>query len=113
MTPQGRAIQNASVVFGNGRTLPFTPCKKGFVPCARDGRRYACPLHDKLRRQRVQSEGVRRGELDVSVFWALHEHKHTVADQPVLQTGKLEGFAALAAGEDTGGPVGKAFEPGK
>jgi len=32
MTLQGRAIKKASIDFGDGRTLPFAPCKRGYVP---------------------------------------------------------------------------------
>ncbi len=32
MTPQGRAIKEAAVKFGDGKTLPFAPCKKGYIP---------------------------------------------------------------------------------
>ena len=72
LTPQGRAIRNASVRFGDGETLPFRTCKKGYIPFV-DGRRmYACYLHDKQRQERVKKEGgrFRRGEVDLrSAFW--------------------------------------------
>jgi len=32
LTIQGRAIKEASMKFGDGNTLPFTPCKKGYKP---------------------------------------------------------------------------------
>ena len=35
MTPQGIAIQDVSSRFGNGQTLPFTPCKRGYIPFRR------------------------------------------------------------------------------
>lgn len=79
MTPQGRAIQDASIRFGNGRTLPFTPCKKGFVPYAHGERKYACPLHHKARRKRVLGEGgrFRPGELDLHILWQKYEPNKT------------------------------------
>ena len=57
--------------FGDGATLPFTPCKKGYKPIIDGKRFYACPLHDKARRKRVQKEnGVfRKGEVDLNIFW--------------------------------------------
>ena len=73
LTLQGKAIRDASVRFGNGRTLPFTPCKKGFIPFAHGERKYACPLHNKERRRRVLATGFRPGELDLNVFWKRHE----------------------------------------
>jgi len=75
LTQQGRAIRNASVRFGDGQTLPFTPCKKGYVPVVdRNGRKvkmYACLHHDGARRERVEREGgsFRRGEVDLTRFW--------------------------------------------
>jgi hypothetical protein len=78
MTLQGRAIKRASVDFGDGRTLPFTPCKKGYIAVVALGggkavRRVACPLHEKARRRRLASEGgcTRKGEADPAVlFWS-------------------------------------------
>lgn len=32
MTLQGKAIKKAAIDFGDGRTLPFAPCKRGYVP---------------------------------------------------------------------------------
>jgi hypothetical protein len=96
MTPQGRAIADASRHFGDGRTLPFTPCKKGYLPfvvtkinndhsnasitdaentlSTTNGweRRVACPLHEKARRKRLAKENgkCRPGEADPAVlFW--------------------------------------------
>ena len=71
-TPQGRAIKEASIRFGDGRTLPFTPCKKGYIPIVDDGsKRYACPLHNEEREKRVKREGecFRTGEFDLNRFW--------------------------------------------
>ncbi|CAB9498771.1 expressed unknown protein [Seminavis robusta] len=73
MTLQGKAMQAAALRFGDGDTLPFTPCKKGYKPFASTKQiMYACPLHDKERRQRVKKEGglFRKGEVDLDlVFW--------------------------------------------
>ena len=69
MTPQGRAMQAAALRFGNGATLPFTHCKKGYKPFAGDEKMYACPLHHKERKRRVEKEGFRKGEVDLNVFW--------------------------------------------
>lgn len=72
MTPQGRAIQLASIRFGNGKTLPFTPCKKGYIPINAIGKHMcACPLHETARRERLESEGLtfRKGEVNLNNFW--------------------------------------------
>jgi hypothetical protein len=73
-TPQGRAIQEASIRFGDGRTLPFTPCKKGYMPLLNDENRkmYACPIHNIQREKRVKQEGgcFRKGEFDLNHFWS-------------------------------------------
>lgn len=75
MTPQGRAIQEASIRFGNGQTLPFTPCKKGFVPHVAGQRRYACPLHNRARQKRVLAANgrFRPGELNLETLWQRYE----------------------------------------
>lgn len=72
MTLQGKAIKQAAVDFGNAKTLPFTPCKMGFVPVIGEERRYACPLHNKAREKRLaEEEGkFRLGEVDLNVFWS-------------------------------------------
>jgi hypothetical protein len=64
-------MQAVALRFGDGETLPFTPCKKGFKPIAGSRPMYACPLHDKERRRRVTKEGgiFRKGEVDLNVFW--------------------------------------------
>jgi len=72
LTPQGRAIQQASERFGDGSTLPFTPCKKGYIPVNAHGKRMAaCPLHDKARWARLKKEGhcFRKGEVDLRILW--------------------------------------------
>jgi len=65
----GRAIYEAALRFGDGRTLPYTPCKKGYLPVVKGQTRVACPLHEHKRRQRIQKHGVRAGEVDLRQFW--------------------------------------------
>jgi hypothetical protein len=80
MTPQGRAIKQAAIDFGNGQTLPFTPCKKGYIPILGDGRRVvACPLHNDARKKRLAKEGgkFRKGEVDLNIFWSKQEASDT------------------------------------
>ena len=69
LTPQGQAIKEAAVKFGDGETLCFTPCKKGYIPIINGQKMYACPLHNKERLKRVMKEGFRRGEMDLNTFW--------------------------------------------
>jgi len=71
MTPQGRAIKQAAVDFGNGQTLPFTPCKKGYIPLVDGMRKVACPLHNVAREKRLEKENgrFRMGEIDLHCFW--------------------------------------------
>lgn len=74
MTAQGRSIFNAAIRFGDGRTLPFPPCKRYYNPYGVDemGNRmkmYACRLHHELRKKRVMKEGWRDGEKRLDDFW--------------------------------------------
>jgi hypothetical protein len=71
LTPQGRAIASASRRFGDGRTLPFTPCKRGYIPVVGGRPMLACHLHDRHRRRRFRRERstFRAGEVDLSVWW--------------------------------------------
>lgn len=71
MTPQGRAIKQAAVDFGNGQTLPFTPCKKGYIPIVNGQHRVACPLHNEARKARLAKENgeFRKGEVNLQIFW--------------------------------------------
>lgn len=72
MTPQGRAIQEAATKFGNGKTLPYTPCKKGYIPfqMTTGERLYACMYHNKARCKRlvVNNTALRKGEVDYHSF---------------------------------------------
>ena len=75
MTPQGRAVHDATTKFGDGKTLPFTPCKKGYIPFhVKTGERLcACLYHNKARRKRlIRKKGLfafRAGEVDLRIFW--------------------------------------------
>lgn len=71
LTLQGQAIKEAAVKFGDGETLCFTPCKKGYIPIINDKRMFACPLHDEERRTRVKKEGggFRPGEMNLNTLW--------------------------------------------
>lgn len=75
MTPQGRAISEAASKFGDGKTLPFPPCKRYYNPYSEASgaktQMYACRLHDKLRRSRMNKEGGswRGGEKRLDEFW--------------------------------------------
>mmetsp|Transcript_4370 Transcript_4370/g.5978 ORF Transcript_4370/g.5978 Transcript_4370/m.5978 type:complete len:146 (-) Transcript_4370:99-536(-) len=73
LTPQGRAIKDAAVRFGDGETLPFSPCKRGYIPVVNGKRMYACHIHTKERRKRLKREGgkFRLGEKRLSDFWDL------------------------------------------
>mmetsp|Transcript_10735 Transcript_10735/g.23308 ORF Transcript_10735/g.23308 Transcript_10735/m.23308 type:complete len:116 (-) Transcript_10735:1771-2118(-) len=72
-TPQGRSISDAASRFGDGKTLPFPPCKRYFNPHAENGERmYACKLHNGLRMKRLKKEGGkwRTGEKQLNNLWA-------------------------------------------
>ncbi len=71
LTPQGIAIQDAADRFGNGETLPFTPCKRGYIPVVKGQKMYGCHLHNDKRKARVQSNSgqFKNGEKDLNVFW--------------------------------------------
>jgi hypothetical protein len=75
LTPQGRAIVSASGRFGDGLTLPFTPCKRGYIPVVGGERMFACHLHDRFRRRRFGREraAFRAGEVDLAVLWKRKE----------------------------------------
>lgn len=76
------AIQAAADKFGNGQTLPFTPCKRGYIPIVKGERKYACHLHNDLRKARVcisdggkelQKLQFRSGEKDLRDFWNIEK----------------------------------------
>ena len=73
LTPQGIAIQDVANRFGNGQTLPFTPCKRGYIPIVRGENMYGCHLHHRLRKARVHRKenggSFRNGEFDLQLFW--------------------------------------------
>ena len=74
VTAQGKAIHEAAVKFGDGKTLPFAPCKRYYNPWGSDEdgskiRMYGCRLHSDLREKRVRSEGYRAGEKNLEEFW--------------------------------------------
>lgn len=69
MTHQGQAIRETAFKFGDGETLCFTTCKKGYIPIINGVKMYACPLHNKQRQVRVSKEGFRSGEVDLNIFW--------------------------------------------
>ena len=77
MTDQGRAILEAARKFGDGKSLPYPPCKKYYNPYSEvnaDGlktRMYACRLHHEQRKKRLKKEGGRwrKGEKPLDFFW--------------------------------------------
>lgn len=72
LTPQGRAILEASKKFGDGKTLCFPPCKRYYNPHSPEGLRlYACNAHSSLRMKRLKKEGWkwRAGEKQLDQFW--------------------------------------------
>ena len=92
MTPQGRAIHQAAVKFGDGRTLPFTPCKKGYIPVVQGVQMVACPLHNKQRQRRLAKEKgkLRSGEADPNeLFWCKESSKYST-------WGDVHGVAAVS-----------------
>jgi hypothetical protein len=73
-TLQGRAILEATKLFGDGATLPFTPCKRGYQPVVDGIPMYACSHHHQERKKRFQSKtklGYRLGEAKLEQFWRL------------------------------------------
>jgi hypothetical protein len=85
LTLQGKAIQQAAIDFGDGKTLPFTPCKKGYIPNIGKRQAYACPLHNKARKKRLEKEQgrFRPGEIDLEIiFWSKLEAKEENKKNP-------------------------------
>ena len=73
-TPQGRAIAEAARKFGDGKTLPFPPCKRYYNPYSEVGgtrtRMYACRMHNGARVARLKREGKwRDGEKHLDFYW--------------------------------------------
>jgi hypothetical protein len=114
LTPQGRAIAAASRRYGNGETLPFTPCKRGYIPVVvavasgdaseQPRAMFACHLHDRFRRRRYLKERstFRPGEEDLSRFW---EHDNFVtAGQVSNQKQKKSGTSDEPASFSVAGP---------
>lgn len=91
MTPQGRAIKRAAIDFGDGKSLPFTPCKKGYSPMANGIQMVACPLHNKARTKRLEKEKgrFRQGEVDLEeTYWSKvtgTESKEVLKEDVTLQ----------------------------
>jgi len=104
MTPQGIAIKDAAVRFGNGKTLPFSPCKRGYIPVVGGKRMYACHLHNKERRKRFRREGrtFRLGEKCLRDFWDVLLHKRDDAEEEDRKEKKSppnEGTSILRKGQ--------------
>jgi hypothetical protein len=60
------------MIFGNGATLNYPPCKKGYLPIVKNKRMYACWIHHEKRKQRFEREGRkwRDDEQPLSIFWS-------------------------------------------
>jgi hypothetical protein len=72
-TLQGQAIRQAAIDFGDGRTLPFTPCKKGYQPVVKGQRMVACSLHNAHRQKRLNKEKGQRRDAEADpqeLFWS-------------------------------------------
>jgi len=73
LTPQGRAILEATRKFGgkDSHSLPFPPCKKYYNPYFKGERMYACRLHNDMRMKRLKKENWewRPGEKHLDMFW--------------------------------------------
>jgi hypothetical protein len=99
MTLQGRAIHEAAVRFGDGTTLPFTPCKKGYLPTNVDGQpMFACAFHHEQRRRRFMKEKqqFRNGEVDLRMFWEAPVNDTTdTAERQKLGNRGNEGWMTL------------------
>ena len=81
-------MKEASLKFGDGGTLPFTACKKGFRPFLKGTRMFACPFHDKMRRKRLEKEGweYRKGEVNLGIFWTEEEQDPRKNDKSEMPT---------------------------
>jgi hypothetical protein len=101
MTPQGRAIKQAGIDFGNGQTLPFTPCKKGYIPVVGTKRMMACRLHNKAREIRFAKDEskFRKGEVDLNNFWKNYADADDDADDNVEETSENSRFSKKSSGK--------------
>jgi hypothetical protein len=92
-------MQEAAIMFGDGATLPFTPCKKGYIPVANGRNMFACPLHNESRHKRVAKEGgiFRNGEVDLNEFWS--RRGNFVGDPESLDVAKRVGKKARVKDE--------------
>jgi hypothetical protein len=101
MTPQGRAIKQAAIDFGNGQTLPFTPCKKGYIPKVEGKIMAACPLHNVMREKRLAKErGVfRKGEVDLKIFWSKSATPDAVVESATAKKVKTAGISEEKLGK--------------
>jgi hypothetical protein len=71
-TLQGRAIFQATTLFGDGKTLPFAPCKRGYQPTVNGIPMYACWHHHQERKKRFnKKQGYQPGETKLEQFWQL------------------------------------------
>ena len=87
LTKQGKAIHLACVKFGDGKTLPFPPCKKGYYPFGENSQKMvACYLHQSKREKRIQKDltsgkgRYRLGETTLEPFWNLSYDTNHVED---------------------------------
>lgn len=79
LTPQGEAIQLTAQRFGDGNTLPFTPCKRGYMPFDENMTKLcACRIHHRFRWKRIHAKGkfsFRPGEMKLLVFWQQQQQR--------------------------------------
>jgi len=96
-TPQGIAIKQAALKFGDGKTLPFAPCKRGYLPTRsveikgqqEQRQMVACLYHEKFRRKRLARDKgqCRKGEADPNqLFWSELETKHAICTTAATAT---------------------------
>lgn len=109
MTLQGVAIRQTSIDFGNGQTLPFTPCKRGYIPLVNGERMYAGSFHHMARVKRLAKEkGVfRDGEVDLNLFWNPKEKEENAFAQQGAEGKKEETHGNVVKTEAKGFVVKK------
>lgn len=110
-TPQGVAIRDVSVKFGDGETLPYAPCKKGYYPLVDGVKMYACRLHNAKRKKRITREfnTFRLGETPLDKFWSGTAAEEDSGDDSEDDEDNDEGgeetstasTATITSGEDT------------